>query len=269
MEELAELVEAVQRSAKYRNVCADVIRGVGARELAKGQGLWAAVKATKKKLHQVGAAYLTGRLPYAQWLERLEVARISGAPNELHRVCREALGHHSSTRERLPILERFFRDTLGALAPISSVLDIACGLNPLAIPWMPLAPGARYYGCDMYIDMVQFLNAAMFNLGVQGEIKACDVTESLPPVKADVALILKSLPCIEQLDRSCSARLLREVPSNVLLVSYPVRSLGGRSKGMCENYEEQFWKLIEGEGWAVRRFVFESELAFVVTKNRT
>lgn len=246
-------------------MCDEVIRAVGARELAKRRSLGEAVKGTKGKLHQVGAAYLAGRLPYDKWLARLTVA--SGEPSEVRAVCREAMTHHSSTRERLPILERFFAEALGALAPISSVLDIACGLNPLAIPWMPLAPEARYHGCDIYTDMVQFLNAALPMLGVQGEIEARDVTQSLPEAKADVALILKSLPCIEQMAPSGSARLLRELECDILLVSYPVHSIGGRGKGMRLNYEEQFRRLVEGESWEVERFLFETELAFVVTKN--
>jgi 16S rRNA (guanine(1405)-N(7))-methyltransferase len=267
MEALDAVVEAVRRSGKYRNVCEEVIRGIGARELAKERSFREAVKATKAKLHQVGAAYLAGPLPYDHWLAQLGMASEAGERNQVRTACREAMAHHSSTRERLPILERFFSEALGAVAPLSSVLDLACGLNPLAIPWMPLGPQARYYGCDMYTDMVEFLNAALPLLGVRGEITACDLAQSLPTVKADVALILKSLPCLEQLAPSLSARLLRELKCDVLLVSYPLRSLGGRAKGMLHNYEEQFWALVEGEGWAVERLQFETELAFVVNKN--
>jgi len=245
MDELEALLEAVRKSAKYREVCTEVIRGIGAQELSKGRGFREAVKATKGKLHQVGAAYLAGRLSYGRWLEQLELASRTGQPGHVRAVCREAMRSHSSTRERLSILERFFAETLGPLAPISSVLDVACGLNPLAIPWMPLASSARYYGCEMYTDMAEFLNAALPLLGVHGTVEARDVTRSPPTVKADVALILKSLPCLEQVAPSSSARLLSEVRCDILLVTYPVK----------------------GQGWSVKRLVFETELAFIVNKN--
>ncbi len=267
MGELAALVEAVQKGPKYRNVCEEVIRGIGARELAKGRTLREAVKATKGKLHQAGAAYLTGRPPYDEWLARLEMASTAGDLNQVRAVCREAMTYHSSTCERLPILEQFYAETLGHLAPISSVVDVACGLNPLAIPWMPLAPKTQYYGFDMYTDMVGFLNRALPLLGVEGRIEALDVTQSLPELEADVALLLKSLPCMEQLAASSSGPLLRKLKPCTLLISYPTYSLGRREKGMLRNYEEQLWELVEGEGWAVRRLAFESELAFVVNKN--
>jgi 16S rRNA (guanine(1405)-N(7))-methyltransferase len=256
----------VNRSAKYRHVCEEAIRAIGARELAKGRTLREAVKATKGRLHQVGAAYLAGRPPYSEWLQELRETS-GGEPDRLRALCRQAMAHHSSTRERLTVLDTLFVKALGPLAPVRSVLDVACGLNPLAIPWMPLAPDAQYYGCDIYTDMVAFLNAALPMLGVRGRIESRDVTLSPPEVEVQVALILKSLPCLEQLAPSSSARLLREMRANVLLVSYPVRSLGGREKGMAHNYERQFWELVEGQAWAVRRLAFQSELVFVVTKN--
>jgi len=43
--------------------------------------------------------------------------------------------------------------------------------------------------------------------------------------------------------------------------------LGGRSKGMVQNYEAQFEGWIEGRDWAVERFEFENELAFLVKNN--
>jgi 16S rRNA (guanine(1405)-N(7))-methyltransferase len=268
MTTLDNLVAAVRRSPKYRSVSDEVISGIGARLLARGVGLREAIKDTKGKLHQVGAAYLTGRLPYDEWLILLERASGSG-DTEVRSVCRQLMSRHASTRERLPILERFFVEALAPLTPIRSVLDVACGLNPLAIPWMPVAPEVRYCGCDMYTDMVEFLNAALPLLGAEGQIVACDVTQSLPADSADVALVLKSLPCIEQLAPSSSTELLRKIRSDVLLVSYPVRSLGGSDKGMLRNYEQQFRRAADGEGWAVQRLTFETELAFVVRKNPT
>ena len=61
------------------------------------------------------------------------------------------------------------------LPPIRSVLDVACGLNPLAIPWMPLAPDVHYYACDIYADMIAFLNGFFQIAGIDGQAQACDL----------------------------------------------------------------------------------------------
>jgi len=275
MEELDSLVQAVHKSPKYRNVSLDVVRNVGARELAARRNWRDALKATKNKLHQVGAAYLDG-VDYAGWLESLRIAGGTGDESELRRVCREAMQHHSSTRERLTILDQFYARTLAGLPPPRVVLDIACGLNPLAIPWMPfaslkmlarpLAPGVQYYAYDMYVDLANFLNAFMTIVGVQGQVEACDVSARPPARRADLALILKTLPCLEQLDKLAGARLLEAVQADHLLVSFPVRSLGGRDKRMRENYEAHFQELLLGKSWSVQRFEFSTELVFLIHK---
>ena len=134
MADIDELVAVVRKSVKYKLVCEDIVRGVGERELAKGRRLKEAIKATKKKLHQVGGAYLEGRVDYAAWLDELRA--VSGGKGDFRRACARIMGHHSSTKERLEILDTFYATVLADLPPIRSVLDLACGLNPLAIPWM-------------------------------------------------------------------------------------------------------------------------------------
>jgi 16S rRNA (guanine(1405)-N(7))-methyltransferase len=178
----------------------------------------------------------------------------------------EAMACHASTRERLGILGPFYAQVLSELPRIGSVLDIACGLNPLTIPWMPLSEGVQYWAYDIFTDMVAFLNGFFAVAGVRGKAEACDVTHSAPQQRADLALILKSLPCIEQLDSSASERLLETLNVNHLVISFPIYSLSGRGKGMLRTYERRLWELVGGKSWGVRRFEFETELAFVVSK---
>jgi len=266
MDELDKLVQAILKGPKYRNVCQDVIRNVGSRELAAQRNWKEALKATKNRLHQVGGAYLGGRIEYARWLDGLRAAADSGDRECFLRICKEAMKHHSSTRERLAILDQFYALTLADLPAIGTVLDIACGLNPLAIPWMPLRRDVQYYAYDMYADMVDFLNEFMSMANVQGQAEVRDVAQFPPARRADLAFILKSLPCLDQLDKSASGRLLEVINADYLLISYPVRSLGGKDKGMAQNYEQQFRELIAGKRWSVQRFEFATELAFLVSK---
>jgi 16S rRNA (guanine(1405)-N(7))-methyltransferase len=264
LSDIDELVAAVRGSAKYRSVCEDVVRGVGERELAKGRRLKEAIKATKKKLHQVGGAYLEGRVDYAAWLDELRA--VSGSKGDFRRACARIMGYHSSTKERSEILDTFYATVLTDLPPVRSVLDLACGLNPLAIPWMGLPDGATYYAYDVFEDMVDFLQGFMRLVPVRGEARACDVLQSCPLPRVDLALVLKSIPCLEQIDKSAGARLLEAIDANHLLVSFPVHSLGGWDKGMPANYEAHFRELVARKGWSVKRFGFATELAFLVSK---
>jgi 16S rRNA (guanine(1405)-N(7))-methyltransferase len=102
--------------------------------------------------------------------------------------------------------------------------------------------------------------------GINGRAEARDVIQDCPGQPADLALALKAIPCLEQIDKSAGARLLDSLNAKYLLVSFPVQSLGGRSKGMAVNYEARFQELVAGRGWSIRRFAFATELAFLVVK---
>src|SRR5262245_60168043 len=122
--DLEALVRIVAASSSYRSLARELIAAVGACELGKRSTLKEAVKATKGKLHQVAGAYFP-RQDYGGWLNTLVQAAATGNPEAMKAACRVILGHHASTRERLPILDDFFAQTLGSLPPIHRVLDVA------------------------------------------------------------------------------------------------------------------------------------------------
>lgn len=265
-EALATLIASIRGSAKYRDVCTDVISNIGERELAKRHNLKDVIQATRNTLHQVSGAYLNSREHYTRWLSELRMAVQSQDNSVVRDVCTRIMSSHASTRERLPILDQFYTTLLAGLSPIHSVVDIACGLNPLTLPWMPLASDATYFACDISESMMSFLSACFPLLGVQGSALACDVLQCCPTQKVDVAFLLKAIPCLEQIDKRAGQTLLHAIQADVLVVSFPVRSLGGRSKGMVEHYDAHFRTLVANEPWDIQRFEFSSELVFLVRK---
>ena len=279
-----ELAEAVRASKKYAAVSDELIRSIGLRELAARKSLKEAIKATKNKLHQVAGAFFETQPPYPAWLELLAdaatadgrrpttederrvSAKLKAQNSTLAEACREIMRHHASTRERLPIVEAFYRELFAALPPPRSVLDVACGLNPLARPWMPLPDGTAYYACDLYADMVAFLNGFFGLAGVPGQAAQCDLLAGAPRVSADVALALKVLPPLEQLGKDAGRDLLRALDAPRIVVSFPTHSLGGRGKGMAASYDARFRAMAAAEGWPIERFEFAGELVFIVAK---
>ncbi|MBS1789623.1 MAG: 16S rRNA methyltransferase [Acidobacteria bacterium] len=265
-EQLARLVSNVLQSSKYRNVSEDFIKDIGVQELLKRRSLKEAIKATKNKLHQVGGAYLDIKPSYLKWLDHLKEAFQSSDRIDFLQACKKVMSHHSSTRERLPILEEFYAEMMSDLPPIRSVLDIACGLNPLSIPWMPIAEKAEYYAFDIYRDMMGFLDGFLALIKMEGKAEACDVIRFPPTREVDVAFILKSIPCLEQVDRASGQRLVDSVKARHLFVSFPIHTLGGRDKGMALNYETRFHEMVSNANWMVKRFAFSTEIVFRISK---
>ncbi len=260
MTALDELVDAILTSSKYRHVAPALVRAIGEQELTKRRNRKEAIKATKNKLHQTVGAYWDGRQEYASWLSALHEA--SSTPNALQDTCYAIMAHHASTRERLPLLNQFYTTLFADLPPIHSVLDLACGLNPLTIPWMPLAPNATYHARDVDAQQIAFLQEALPWLGVQGDAMVGNLLHPEPLPTVDVVLLLKAIPCLEQLDKAIGPRLVSSLQAPVVIISYPAQSLGGRNKGMNDFYASHFGALVANSHWQVEQFPFASEIVF-------
>ncbi len=261
---LQQLLTSVSSSSKYRHLSPDLIRAIGTEELEKRKQLKAAIKATKAKLHQIGGAYLPGTPDYLRW--RQDLVQASGHSTDLKTTCLRIMNHHLSTRERIPILEQFYQNLFQHLPPIHSILDLACGLNPLALPWMPLPHGVTYYACDIYGDMMDFIADALQIMGISQQTWVQDISHTYPDVAVDVAFLLKILPCLEHQQKHSGLDLLRGLRTSQMVISFPAYSLTGKSKGMPASYDRQFRTLIREEGWSIQQFCFTSEMVYLVTK---
>lgn len=261
-------MQAVLSARKYRAIHPSLVRAVAAAELAKGRPFKAAVKATKSQLHQSAAVYFQRPLDYRQALTRLQESVQAGGidAGPVRVALRELMAGHASTRERLPLLDTAYQQIFARLPPVQSVLDVACGLHPLARPWMPLTPQVAYTAWDIFSDQIDFLNGFFQLMGYAGTAAQRDVLADVSGPPVDVAFVLKTLPCLEQLQRGAGGRLLRQIDAAWLVVSFPSQSLGGRKKGMAQNYAAYFQEQVAKTGWQVERLDFPSEQFYLVQK---
>lgn len=293
--ELDQLLAAVQASVHYRQVSPALIRSIGGRELHARRSLKEATKATKNALHQVYGAFLPPKPPYERWLAQLETAReldacravaehtpdrvdsttpapapapgIAHSGNQAwHQTCSAIMANHASTAERIPTLAAFYASALAELPPINSVLDLGCGLNPLAIPWMGLVPGASYRCCDIDAALIGFLSRTFALAGIDGHAEVRDLVTEPPRQPADLALVLKLLPTLEAIQRDSGPALLDALQARYLLVSFPARSLGGRTSGLAAQHTSRFLALADMRGWTIRQMAFPAEVAFLVDR---
>lgn len=264
-EELATIVEAVLAAGKYRPVCPDTVRRIAADELIRRGNVRAAIKATKGRLHQVYAAFGRG-LDYGQAYQKLEAAYGSGSPQAVQATCRELLQSHTSTGERLSILDTFYGGIWAVTGAPRALLDLGCGLNPLTLPWMGLPPAGRYLAYDIDAERIAFLDRYFALTETSSRAVWQDVLCHPPQDEADVALLLKTSASLERQERGSTLRLMQASQSRFVVVSFSVKSLAGRQKGMLGHYEREFGASLVGQPWQVTRLTFETELVFVVEK---
>jgi len=264
--EYEKLVNKVQANKKYHSIMPELVIRLVEKAALKGLKGKAVVKDVRSKLHQIGGAYFKRKVDYENAKDQLVHLPQNIQSEQAMQFCIEYMGAHASTAERLPILEDFFTVTLESISPVSSVLDLACGMTPLSIPWMPLDQDFTYQACDIYLDMLTYIQSFFNHFEISGRTFPCDLVGVIPKEQVELALILKSIPCLEQVDKEIGRSLLNGVQAEHILVSFPVSSLGGRRKGMPDFYQEHFYEMVSDKPWQIKKFEFAAELAFLVTK---
>ena len=262
--EVAEVVAQLRSSRKYRDLADPALRRV-ARWALRGRRGHQAVKAAKRKLHQVYGAYMDpGALEAA---ERAAEALAGGGLTVAQRrsTCLDVLRRHASTAERIPFLEEFYADLTAGLPPVRSVLDLACGLNPFALPWLDLPEGTEYLAVDVNTRLARLFDSLSGAWPVSLAGLAHDLVDGPPPVAADVALLLKAVPCLEQQEAGAGRRLLAALQAPVVVLSFPARSLGGRDKGMRRTYERLLADLA-GQEWEIEVRTYPTETVYRLTR---
>ena len=77
---------------------------------------------------------------------------------------------------------------------------------------------------------------------------------------------MKTLPCLEQPDKERALLILLGIRAQYVIVSFPVRSIGGREKGMPAHYSSQFESVLSELGWRYQKLQFTSEMAYRIEK---
>ncbi|HQG57638.1 MAG TPA: hypothetical protein PLX79_01545 [Candidatus Dojkabacteria bacterium] len=67
----------------------------------------------------------------------------------------------------------------------------------------------------------------------------------------DCVLLLKVLQNLEQVDKGNAIQLLKKIDTNLLVVSFPTRSLGGKTKDMDTNYSSWFEGIISESDYQI------------------
>ena len=263
--EAGEFIAKVQESAKYAQLDPGLVSQIAREELRNQKDWRTALKTTRTRLHRLTGAFLTPKLDYAQWIDNFMSLPPDNA-EQFKETSKNMMRLHFSTKERLPFLSSFFYTCLQPLGSVTSVLDLACGLNPLAIPWMPLTGNSTYYACDVVDPLISFLGELFSFTGQTGSVFTCNLLQSVPQQKVQVAFLLKLLPILDQVDPDASGNLLDQVNAEHLLISYPSKSLGGRSKGMKQTYAQHLERISAGRNFQIRSFEFPNENAYLLSR---
>ena len=255
----SEIVERVLRSSRYRDVDPALLARLAAEELPNARNADDAVKRVKRRLHQVVGAFRGRMMPMAAGASDL-------TDPGLRKACVDAMGSHASTRERLPHLGAFYPGIWAITGTPNRLLDLGCGLNPLSLPWMEIEH-AMYVACDVDRRPLEVVRQFLHGVGQPHRVEARDLVAAPPDDHADVALMLKLVTTLDRQQPAAAARLIQALRARHVVVSFPIRSLGGRGTGMERTYRGRLDRLVQESGRvsAVAEASIPNELVFVLT----
>ena len=263
--DIEEIAAAVKRSRKYRHLCRRTIVRVAEWAAARSRSQKEATKRTKRKLHQVYAAYL-GHWDADAANALLDELPAGGDLEAASEICLRVMRQHVSTRERLESVEQSYATIFEITGTPSRVLDLGCGLHPFSLPWMGLPGDARYTAWEIDERIVSLVNRFLCYAGLTPLARCKDILADEPTEAPDLAFLLKILPSLEQQQKGCTLRLLERIHAPFVVVSFPVRSIGGRDKGMEAQYAENMEAVLAQSAWQFVRLELRQELFFVVDK---
>ena len=243
-------------SSKYRDVCPDTVARLEAQAAARYKSAKEADKAVRAALHQITGAFMTP--------DELKRARrlLAGSEAEPALALQETLRLHASTRERLPHIGEFY-DALLSPLKAHTLLDLACGLNPLYLG----STGYAVRGVDISGGCVGLVNDWAEARGWDVSAQCADLLCEPPLPEADAALAMKLLPVLEQQEKGAALRLMRRVPAPVIIVTFPMKTLGGRSIGMESHYSAWFEAAVQADFEILRRETLFGELCYTVRRS--
>ncbi|MBQ3305401.1 MAG: Rmt family 16S rRNA (guanine(1405)-N(7))-methyltransferase [Clostridia bacterium] len=226
-----ELLDKLLRSKNYRDICPDTVRRVWAECEKRYKKAKDVDKAAREALHGISGAFMTPQ-EARQLAYDMQAWHIDKADPGLERM----LTRHASTRERLPLsdMDATFRRIFAATGKPRSVLDLACGINPLYLG----ARGIETVGVDISGAAVYAVNCFHESYRMPVSARCADLLcpGAIPGERFDVALLFKLLPLLERQENGGAARIMNTVNARHIIVSFPTRTLGGRSVGMAGNY---------------------------------
>ncbi|MCO5999566.1 class I SAM-dependent methyltransferase [Actinoallomurus rhizosphaericola] len=258
------MVRRLSAAAKYSAVHPDTIADVVRHEAEHAANDADLERRARLRLHKVVADYLLSARP-ARLLRGLDEA-VADGPDAVRAWCRDVLTRHFSTAERLPDLDEFYPAIVSLTGPPASVADLACALNPFTLPWLRDVTDAPYVGYDFNRALVAATGAFAERVDRAAEVRHCDVLLSPEPIRADVALLLKTYHCVEDRLSGAGLRLVAEVAADRVVVSFPLRAMNGRAAVFTRPHIDALSRLADERGWAVRRARLSTEELVVIDK---
>jgi len=169
------------------------------------------------------------------------------------------LNTHTSTKERIdiyPEIKRYIQSLHS-----HSILDLGCGLNPIAIA----EKGIYYYASDINNSDLEIVSEFFKDKKITGKIFQYDLINSQEPFpKADITLMFKLVDFLEKISPRVTERVFERLDSKDIIVSFSTHKLSGKRMGSAER--KWFENLCFHKSWSFKKMEFNNEVFYHISR---
>jgi len=265
---LDSLIQAVQCSRKYRDlqIPRATLEDILAYEIQHSATRRELEANFRKSLHNVIAPYLESIDYPDEAAAVLELRAQKPSTETLKAWCVSRMRLHASSRERLLFLESFYQTIFAKTGTPKTILDLACALDPLGLPWMDLPASTRFLAYDLHQPRLDFLQAFFDSFYPQARAIHQDILVESPTEAADCAFFFKEAHRLEKRRPGSNRELFAALNVRWLVVSLPSRDLSGHHS--LEAYHTQLIeRAIAGQSWQLTTDLAGDEILFFIQKH--
>ena len=265
---LDSLIQTVEASHKYRDlkIPHTTLLDILAYESQHSHSRKELEANFRKSLHNIMAPYLEDINYPAETAALHELHDQNPSQEPLKAWCQDRMRQHASSCERLPYLESFYQKIFVTIGTPTSILDLACALDPLGLPWMNLPPTTRFFAYDIHQPRLDFLQAFFQLFYPQARAVHQDILTNIPGEEADCAFLFKEAHRLEKRRPGSNRELFEGLNVKWLVVSLPSRDLA-RHHSLEAYHTSLIQKAIEGQLWRLTTDMAGDELLFFIQKH--
>jgi 16S rRNA (guanine(1405)-N(7))-methyltransferase len=253
-----KITSSILYSKKFRNLDSKLIADL-VEDYSKKYKPKDVEKEVRNKLHQIWGTYFASIPDYKKLAQKVTNGQI---------MTKDLLRIHVSTSERVDFIEDFYNQIFKDIKEIKSVLDIGCGFNPLSVEYMKLANGVQYMCLDIDSSELDFLKEVLSsNRNIVFEFLQTSILD-YEIKNVDVIFMLKLLQNIEQQKKNKGIEVFIDAMNKAkyVVVSFPTKSVTGKSKGMENSYSTWFEKVLSENSIKSSMLNFKNEIVYICQK---
>ena len=265
---IEEMIAEVRSSKKYSSIDASVVRRIYVETAHKYPKKKEAIKAVKNELHIIYESFLQNGC-YKNARSLLSQLPLIFDNAQLVNIVMQIMKAHTSTKERLGDIGEISSFISRYITDKSAVMDIGCGFNPFSLPLLLEFPKtySAYDICSEGIDILNRYFSVLKKPAYKAEL--LDAASTTPQEKVDIVLLFKLFPLLQQQKKGRGFSILEELDFDKAIVSFPIRSLCGKQKGMEFFYSKLFEDNLPSSLEIIARQTFSNEMFYVVKKTNT